>query len=80
MAILTIPDIDGSVQDCNISIANALEILQSCTQPSINKSSSGFLGMYILFSEVSLKHYKANMRQSESLDLCRALLEESETV
>ena len=27
--------IDGSVQDCSISIANALEILQSCTKPSI---------------------------------------------
>ena len=26
--------IDGLVQDCNISIANALEILQSCTKPS----------------------------------------------
>ena len=27
--------IDGSVQDCSISTANALEILQSCTKPSI---------------------------------------------
>ena len=27
--------IDGLVQDCNISIANALEILQSCTEPPI---------------------------------------------
>ena len=27
--------IDGLVQDCGISIANALEILQSCTKPSI---------------------------------------------
>ena len=26
--------IDGFEQDCNISIANALEILQSCTKPS----------------------------------------------
>ena len=26
--------IDGSVQDCSISIANAMEILQSCTKPS----------------------------------------------
>ena len=25
----------GLVQDCSISIANALEILQSCTKPSI---------------------------------------------
>ena len=28
-------DIDGLVQDCSISIANTLEILQSCTEPSI---------------------------------------------
>ena len=27
--------IDGLVQDCNISIANALEILQSCTKRSM---------------------------------------------
>ena len=31
--------IDGLVQDCSISIANALEILQSCTKPSIYASS-----------------------------------------
>ena len=28
-------DIDGLVQDCSISIANTLELLQSCTKPSI---------------------------------------------
>ena len=27
--------INGSVQDCSNSIANALELLQSCTKPSI---------------------------------------------
>ena len=27
--------IDGLVQDCSISIANALELLQSCAKPSI---------------------------------------------
>ena len=27
--------IEGLVQDCSISIANAMEILQSCTKPSI---------------------------------------------
>ena len=26
-------DVDGLVQDCNNSIANALELLQSCTEP-----------------------------------------------
>ena len=35
MYILWIYHIDGFVQDCSISIANALEILQSCTKPSI---------------------------------------------
>ena len=28
-------DIDGLVQDCSNYIANALELLQSCTKPSI---------------------------------------------
>ena len=28
-------DIDSLVQDCSNSIANALELLQSCTEPSI---------------------------------------------
>ena len=27
--------IDGLVQDCSNSIANALELLQSCTKPSM---------------------------------------------
>ena len=31
----TISHIDGSVQDCSISSANAMEILQSCTKPPI---------------------------------------------
>ena len=32
-----VKDYIGSlVQDCTISIANALEILQSCTKPSIS--------------------------------------------
>ena len=35
--------IHGLVQDCSISIANALEILQSCTQPSIWWFFSGIL-------------------------------------
>ena len=29
--------IDGLVQDCSNSIANALELLQSCTNPSIRE-------------------------------------------
>ena len=28
--------IDGLGQDCSSSIANALELLQSCTKPSMN--------------------------------------------
>ena len=30
--------INGLVQDCSISIANAMEILQSCSKPSIYTS------------------------------------------
>ena len=29
-------DVDGLVQDCSNPIANALELLQSCNEPSIN--------------------------------------------
>ena len=41
---------DGLVQDCSNSIANALEILQSCTQSSIYKiawRSIHISGLYI---------------------------------
>ena len=31
----TLSNIDGLVQDCSNSIANALELLQSCTKPSM---------------------------------------------
>ena len=37
-------DIDGLVQDCSNSIANALELLQSCTKPSIYCIQAIFLG------------------------------------
>ena len=33
--MISVEYIDGFVQDCSISIAKALEILQSCTKPSI---------------------------------------------
>ena len=33
------PYFDGLVQDCSISIANALEILQPCTKPSVSWSN-----------------------------------------
>ena len=35
MVISMLHNIDGSVQDCSNSTANALELLQSCTKPSI---------------------------------------------
>ena len=31
---------DGLVQDCSNSIANALELLQSCTKPSISYAAT----------------------------------------
>ena len=43
--------IDGFVQDCSNSIAYALELLQSCTKPSIS-----------LFSIIS-RHWKARVVQ-----------------
>ena len=30
--------VDGLVQDCSNSIANALELLQSCTKPSMSST------------------------------------------
>ena len=37
---ITMDYIDGLVQDCSNSIANALELLQSCTKPSISMTQS----------------------------------------
>ena len=34
-------NLDGLVQDCSISIANALEILTSCTKQSISSGCDG---------------------------------------
>ena len=49
-------DIDGLVQDCSNSIANAMELLQSCTNPSIS--------IYVL---IDIKHQAGyhNMKQIE---------------
>ena len=46
-------EIDGLVQDCSISIANALEILQSCTMPSKWTNTKGFNYIFhqILFNK-----------------------------
>ena len=38
--------IDGLGQDCSISSANALEILQYCTKPSMSQNNLGKLDMY----------------------------------
>ena len=45
-------DINGLVQDCSNSIANALELLQSCTKPLI--SSQRMTTLYI--DQVILGH------------------------
>ena len=34
--------IDGLVQDCSNSIANALELLQSCSKPSIYQTTTKY--------------------------------------
>ena len=41
--------LDGLVQDCSISIANALEILQACTKPSKCSCLQIFYGYYYMF-------------------------------
>ena len=47
--------INGLVQDCSISIANAMEILQSCTKPSIWSENTGQFSVYWLkFSRMSV--------------------------
>ena len=43
---------DGFVQDCSISIVNALEILQSCTKPSICFAPNSVIGVYHQFKLV----------------------------
>ena len=43
--------VDGSVQDCSNSIANALELLQSCTKPSKSKSGGSFILLWDLCHE-----------------------------
>ena len=40
--------IDGLVQDCSNYIANALELLQSCTKPSISNNKLHGLVVHIL--------------------------------
>ena len=37
--------IDGLVQDCSYPIANALELLQSCTKPSTYRSKGQAAGL-----------------------------------
>ena len=46
------PHIDYLVQDCSISIANAQEILQSCTKPSIYKNN------HIIWIKMTNRSYK----------------------
>ena len=41
---------DGLVQDCSNSIANTLELLQSCAKPSIQPQASTVLFHNIFFS------------------------------
>ena len=56
--------LDGLVQDCCNSIANAMELLQSCTKPFILKKTPPFFqpdnkGVYIvqLFIVIKLFHH-----------------------
>ena len=53
---------DGSMQDCSISIANALEILQSCTKPSIY-SLILYHGVYRWVISTNCLHISTNKHQ-----------------
>ena len=53
-------DINGLVQDCSNSIANALELLQSCTKPSIqyieNNDTDNYMNPgYFTLAAIDLK-------------------------
>ena len=52
--------IDGLVQDCNNSIANALELLQSCTKPSICQCVLWCVRVYWLMLSVYYFLYAAS--------------------
>ena len=47
---------DGFMQDCSISIAKALEILQSCTKPSIHCTTANDKGGSLVLELPKGKH------------------------
>ena len=49
--------INGLLQNCSISIANALEILQSCTKSSIFSTQSIWLSMTWIFQLFTMADY-----------------------
>ena len=51
-------DIDGLVEDCSNSIANALESLQSCTEPSILSCFFRYAFVYSIDCEERGRHKK----------------------
>ena len=62
-------NIDGFMQDCSISIANTLEILQSCTKPSIY-ASVDLIMLIINVQAISLSCLITHL--STGSDLCSA--------
>ena len=46
--------IDGVVQDCSNSIPNALELLQSCTEPSTYYSKTASNALILSFANTSV--------------------------
>ena len=63
--------INGLVQDCSISIANAQEILQSCTKPSIydfkkiTKTFVHFVGPYLyIYYSLSYDVFHTQMQRN----------------
>ena len=60
---------DGLVQDCNISIANALEILQSCTKPSILCARWGPFCLYLKTSTQHLPDWRCFLALTRAASL-----------
>ena len=56
----------GLVQDCSISIANALEILQSCTKPSYGRINHA-IALRLMSKP------QQNKTQHKPMDICRTL-------
>ena len=72
-------DVNGLVQDCSNSIANALELLQSCTKPSMCYQTIllVFLVLYCI-TWTFIYHWKWRQWQQNQMDLTTWAIKVSE--